>query len=277
MGQLSGSGHLPFSRKAVHGNILPRSVGSETIMRAIEFWKYLDLVRLGKNPSSLGKEREMRQISSGWRLALIVGLLLLQAGCLSTPINKLTEPRNSTEAQVFLKPAFLSHQRTKLAIYPFSHPQYAPGTGNVVTREFYQELLRSGLYRQVAMSNQIPGDPKNILISTELKDYDSVMRGKIVHLLAGSGNTPSQLTVEIQIMTVNSGALVWFVRLDANSETGEDIDLVWHTYPGQGVQPYQALARALAQELVKVMTPPPEPETQSVPVKSPLSKDRTID
>jgi hypothetical protein len=243
-------------------------------MRALGLLKRCGSCVAGEDLPSLGKDRGMRRLSSVWRSVFMVGVLMLHAGCLSVPISKLTEPRNSSEAQVFLKPAFVSHQRTKLAIYPFSHPQYAPGTGHVVTHEFYQELLRSGLYRQVALSSQIPGDPKNSLISTELKDYDLVMRGKIVHLLAGSGNTPSQLTVEIQIMTVYSGTLVWFVRLDANSETGEDIDLVWRTYPGQSVQPYQALARALAQQLVKVMTPPPETDTQGAPVKSPLSKER---
>lgn len=232
-------------------------------------------MRLGKDFTYLGKDREMRQHRAGWRSLIMTGMLLLQAGCLSTPLNRLTEPRNSTETQVFLKPAFLSHQRTKLVIYPFTHPQYAPGTGSAVTREFYQELLRSGLYRQVVLSNQIPGDPKNVLASSELKDYDLVMRGKIVHILAGSGNTPSQLTVEIQIMTVFSGTLVWFVRLEGTSETGDDIDLVWHTYTGQGAYPYQSLARALAQQLVKAMTPPPEPATQGGTVKSPLGKERS--
>ncbi len=204
---------------------------------------------------------------------VMAGILLLQAGCVSTPMSMLTEPRNFMQVQVFLKPPVANHQRPKLVIYPFTHPQYAPGTGNRVTHEFYQELLRSGLYRQIALSSQLSSDPKEISISTELKDYDLAMRGKIVHLLAGSGITSSQLTVEIQIMTVYSGALVWFVRLDATSETGTDIDLVWHTYSGQNAQPYQALARALAQQLVKVMTPPPEPETQSVPMKSPPIRD----
>jgi hypothetical protein len=212
---------------------------------------------------------------AGW--IVMAGVLLFQMGCASTPMSMLTETRNSMQAQVFLRPPSASHQRAKLVIYPFTHPQYAPGTGNAVTHEFYQELLRSGLYRQIALSSQLPSDPKEILISTELKDYDLAMRGKIVHLLAGSGITPSQLTVEIQIMTVHTGALVWFVRLDATSETGADVDLVWHTYSGQNAQPYQALARALAQQLVKVMTPPPEPETQSVPMKSPPIQNPILD
>jgi hypothetical protein len=188
-------------------------------------------------------------------------------------MNKFTESRNYTEAQVFLKPAFVTAQRTKLVIYPFSHPQYAPGTGHVVTHEFYQELLRSGLYRQVFLSNQISNEVKDTTSSTELKDFDLAMRGKIVHLLAGSGNTPSQLTVDIQIMNVLSGTLVWFVRLEGKSETGEDVDLVWQTFPGQSAQPYQAVARALAQQLVGLMTPPPETEARVKPAKSPLSKE----
>ena len=207
-----------------------------------------------------------------WGLLLTGGMLMIQAGCASTPFSMLTAPRTSMEAQVFLKPAFISHQRPKLVIYPFTHPQYAPGTGHVVTHEFYQELLRSGLYRQIALSSQVPSHSRETSNTTELNNYDLAMRGKIVHLLAGSGNTPSQLTVEVQIMTVSTGTLVWFVRLDATSETGADVDLVWHTYEGQGAQPYQALARALAQQLVKIMTPPVEPETQTVPVKSPLSR-----
>jgi len=215
----------------------------------------------------------MRQANFACRLVTIIGLLMILAGCLSAPMSKLTESRNFTEAQVFLKPAFMTNQQGKLVIYPFSHPYYAPGTGHVITHAFYQELLRSGLYQQIVLSKQISTEPKETLISTELKDFDLAMRGKIVHLLAGSGNMPSQLTVEIQIMNVISGVLVWFVRLDATSETGESVDLVWSTFPGQGSQPYQALARALAQQLVRLMIPPPEGQTPVTPPKSPLSKE----
>jgi hypothetical protein len=221
--------------------------------------------------SSPGKEKEMRELTIACRLLLMVGFLMVPAGCLSLPISQLTEPRNFTETQVFLKPALITHQRPRLLIYPFSHPQYSPGTGNKVTHEFYQELLRSDLYREIILSHQISSLSKETLIQPELKDFDLAMRGKIVHLLAGSGNTPSQLTVEIQIMSVLSGALIWFVRLDGTSETGADVDLVWRTFPGQGAQPYQTVARALAQQLVGVMRPPPEPECQVSSAKSPLS------
>jgi hypothetical protein len=215
----------------------------------------------------------MRQMDHTGRLVVIVGLLLISAGCLSAPIAKLTETRNYVETQVFLQPVFATHQQAKLVIYPFTHPQYAPGTGHVVTHEFYQELLRSGLYRQILLSKQVSNEPGENLIPTELKDFDLAMRGKIVHLLAGSGITPSQLTVEVQIMSVSSGVLVWFIRLEGTSETGADVDLVWHTYAGQGAQPYQAVARALAQQLVSLMTPEPETQAQVTPAKNPLSND----
>jgi hypothetical protein len=215
----------------------------------------------------------MLQANFACRLAGMIGLLMILTGCVSAPMNKLTESRNTTEAQVFLKPALISQQQGKLVIYPFSHPHYAPGTGHEVTHEFYQELLRSGLYREVVLSKQISINPKETLISTELKDFNLAMRGKIVHLVAGSGNTTSQLAVEIQIMNTLSGVLVWFVRLDATSETGETVDLVWSTFPGQGSQPYQALARALAQQLVKLMIPPPENQALVTPPRSPLSKE----
>lgn len=198
-------------------------------------------------------------------------MLMSQTGCASTPLTLLTAPRTSMESQVFLRPAFIGHHRSKLVIYPFTHPRYAPRTGTLVTQEFYQELLRSGLYRQIVLASQIPRHAGETSNTSGFDDYDLAMRGKIVHLLAGSGNTPSQLTVEVQIMSAATETLVWYVRLDGTSETGVDIDLVWHTYEGQGALPYQALARALAQQLVKVMTPPAEPETQTVPRKSPLS------
>lgn len=228
-------------------------------------------ISLALLPAALERGRTMYRLHFSWNLLLLAVILPVQTGCLATPMSMLTQPRNTMETQVFLKPPFISHDRSRLLIYPFTHPMYAPRTGSIVTREFYQELMRSGLFRQIALSNQLQHDPGDLLVATELTDYDLALRGKIVHLLAGSGNTPSQLTVEIQIMTVSTGFLVWFVRLDATSETGADVDLVWHTYEGQGAQSYQVLARALAQQLVKVMTPPPEPPTQPLPVKSPLS------
>ncbi len=213
----------------------------------------------------------MRQTISALRLVAIVGLfLMIQTGCMPA-IDKLTQPVNHVESQVFLQPAFIAPHQGKLVIYPFTHPHYAPGTGTAVTHEFYQELLRSGLYRQIVLSKQMSNEPAGTLISPELQDFNLAMRGRIVHVLAGSGNTPTQLTVEIQIMNVFDGAMIWFVRLEATSETGADIDLVWHTFPGQGTHSYQALARALAQQLVRLMTPPPENETPVVPKKSPVA------
>jgi hypothetical protein len=223
--------------------------------------------------SFFGKECEMRQEDLACRLVTITGLLLILTGCVSAPLNKLTESRNATEAQVFVKPAFITKQQGKLVIYPFSHPVYAPGTGHRVTHEFYQELLRSDLYRQIVLSKQISSEARETVISTDLKDFDLAMRGKIVHLLAGSGNTPSQLTVEIQVMNVVSGVLVWFVRLEGTSEVGADVDLIWHTFPGQSAQPYQSVARALAQQLVKLMTPPPETQTPVAPPRNPIHKE----
>jgi hypothetical protein len=207
----------------------------------------------------------------------MTGLLIILTGCVSSPLNKLTESRNSIEAQVFLKPAFITRQQGRLVIYPFTHPLYAPGTGHKVTHEFYQELLRSDLYRQIVLSKHMSIEPGETAISTDLRDFDLAMRGKIVHLLAGSGNTPSQLTVEIQIMNVATGVLIWFVRLEGTSEVGEDIDLVWHTFPGQSARPYQSVARGLAQQFVRLMTPPPEIQTPVAAPKDPISKEPTHD
>jgi hypothetical protein len=243
------------------------------MLPALEVLRRSDVVLGEKRLTFSRKECEMLQTKFACGLTGIIGLLMILTGCISAPMNKLTESRNTTEAQVFLKPAFITQQQGKLVIYPFAHPQYAPGTGHVVTHEFYQELLRSGLYREVLLSKQLSSNPKETLISTELKDFNLAMRGKIVHLVAGSGNTTSQLAVEIQIMNVLSGTLVWFVRLDAVSETGETVDLVWSTFPGQGSQPYKALARALAQQLVKLMLPPPETQALVIPPKSPISKE----
>jgi hypothetical protein len=205
-------------------------------------------------------------------IVAIFGLLTLLGGCAAMSLNQLTESRNSVETQVFLKPAFINRQQGRLVIYPFTHPLYAPGTGHRVTHEFYQELLRSDLYREIVLSKQMSIESEQTLVSTDLRNFDVAMRGKIVHLLAGSANTPSQLAVEIQIMNVSTGVLIWFVRLEGTSEVGESIDLVWHTFPGQSARPYQSIARALAQQLVRVMTPPPESQTPVSAPRNPVSE-----
>lgn len=214
----------------------------------------------------------MRRGDFACRIVAITGMFMLLGGCATSSLNQLTEATNSVETQVFLKPAFINRQQGRLVIYPFTHPLHAPGTGHRVTHEFYQELLRSDLYREIVLSKQMSNAPGQTLISTHLGSFDLAMRGKIVQLLAGSGNTPTQLTVEIQIINVSTGALIWFVRLEGASEVGESIDLVWHTFPGQSAKPYQSIARALAQQLVKVMTPPPESQIPASAPRNPINE-----
>ena len=98
--------------------------------------------------------------------------MLLNTGCVSSVTSPFTRPVNTVSMEVFMGPALISGQRTKLVIIPFSSPPYAPHAGRVITVAFYQELMKSGLFSQVAISEQVTDPNREWPISFEMKQFD---------------------------------------------------------------------------------------------------------
>jgi hypothetical protein len=222
---------------------------------------------------SVTKEREMTVGSLIIRLALMGAVLSGLEGCQSVGNKLVHHSVAAKEPEVLVRPLRPCYERPRLAIYYFFSPPYAAGAVDVLTTAYSQELVRSGLFRQVAVVRQVTPENMDVLdISrADIRDFDLVLRAKIVYLLAGTGASTTELAVEVQMVDVSPQMLRWYVKQRAVSEPGPDIDLIWGTIEGKPAVPYRVLAEALAKQFTRIITPS-DKESQDIPVKSP-SKD----
>jgi hypothetical protein len=204
-----------------------------------------------------------------WITSLLLALLLVATGCGSSVRSRLGQATTTDTAEVYLQPPFGTAQRTKLAVLPFRAPAYAADTGNVVTEAYYQELLRSGGFRQVTLVRELPHTQRHLPPWQVLKDFDLLVQGEVVYVLSGTGSSPTQLQVEVRIVDVARGTMSWYLKQQCVSQPGHDVDLILNTVPGEPAKPYQSMAAVLARKFVQIITATPENVPQARPADIP--------
>jgi hypothetical protein len=196
--------------------------------------------------------------------ALVLTLLVAGAGCGSTLRSHLPQATTDDTAEIYLQPAFGMPQHANLAVLPFKAPPYAVDAANVVTEAYYQEILRTGGFRQVTLVRELPPAQRHLPPWQVLKDFDLVLQGEVVYVLSGTGSSPTQLQVEIRMVDVSRGTMAWYLRQQCVSRPGQEVDLIWSTVPAQPATAYQNMAIILARKFVQIITTMPEnqPETR---------------
>jgi hypothetical protein len=201
--------------------------------------------------------------------ALVLTLLIAGAGCGSTLRSHLPQATTNDTAEIYLQPAFGIPQHANLAVLPFKAPPYAVDAANVVTEAYYQEILRSGGFRQVTLVRELPPAQRHLPPWQVLKDFDLVLQGEVVYVLSGTGSTPTQLQVEIRMVDVSRGTMAWYLRQQCVSRPGQEVDLIWSTVPAQPATAYQNLAIILARKFVQIINTMPENQPENRPQINP--------
>jgi hypothetical protein len=201
-------------------------------------------------------------------LFLALWVLLTASGCATTVRDQWAHAVTSDAAEIFMRPAFGTEQRARLAILPFKAPAYAAGAANLVTESYFQELLRGGTFRHVTLIRDLPPGANGVIPWEQLQDYDLVLQGEILYLMAGTGSMPTQLRVEVRIIDVSRRTLAWYLRQQSSSRPGEDLNLIWRTVPGEPARPYQEMATVLGRQLAQLLVPP-DPSLEAKPGVAP--------
>lgn len=188
------------------------------------------------------------------------------SGCMGALQAKSPRPVHCDPPQVLVQTDLRRYSPLKLGILPFEVPPYASSAVTDVTDAYYQELLRTGLFRTVRiLPYEVKSDPE-ALWWARCEEVDLLMRSGIQYLLDGSGALPTQIEINVRILDVRSGQTAWEVRQKAFSEPGADVDLFWTTIPGKPAQRYRLLSSSLAAQLAQLLIPPEkQPPFRAVP------------
>jgi hypothetical protein len=197
----------------------------------------------------------MRPVPLLPELIFAVSLIVIAGGCSTFSGEALPPAVQVVPAEVYVRPLVEADPRSRLAVFLFRSPHYAPGAELPVTEAYFRELLRQGFFSQVTLIPDHAPDWKGRALPASLNGFDLLLTGEIAYLLAGSGGAPSHLMIEVQMIDLSRRALIWYSRQQAYSSSTPEVDLIWHTLPGEPAQPYQTLAAVLAQQLVDAMKP----------------------
>ncbi len=188
----------------------------------------------------------------GFGLVVVVALTAVSAGCMFPEVGKrvLYRPVNVTAPEIMVDPG-MGVLHGKLAVPLFTVPRYAEVAGNVIAASYCREMMKTGLFSGV---NFLENTLQENSAPSGMKNYDFVLLGRVQYILAGSGDTPSQLTIEVQIYDTAGQRVVCDVRQSASSLPSEPADIVWYTVGQERAMPYQALSEALAKHFANVLT-----------------------
>ena len=210
----------------------------------------------------------MKRTSMPYKPATCIGLICLAglcfafSGCAATFRAESRRPVEDTSLEVFVRADGNRYRSAKIGIFSFNAPSYASAAENELATIYWEEILRSGLFKQVILIPHQVSDSSEAIWWGRREQCDLIMMPQVVYMVDGSGALTNRLEVGVRILDTRSGQLLWDFKQKASSNPGPDIDLYWTTISGKSAQGYQTLARYLAQQTPQALLPPPPPEEQ---------------
>lgn len=197
---------------------------------------------------------------AGMGLFALLALMGWTTGCGDTIISQMhadsARPAVAEPLNAFAQADIGRYQRATLGVFPFRSPHFARGTGKYVGEMYFQELLRSGVFRQVKMVPQPIHNGEEAIWWGRRENCDLVMSSDVLYFMDGSGNVPTELKTRTEILDVRTGAALWVLEQEAHSDPGKDVDLYWATVSGEPAQRARFLARTLAVQFSQYLAAP---------------------
>lgn len=145
----------------------------------------------------------------------------------------------------------------KVAVLPFQNLTDDPIAGEVTTRIFHAELIRSGLFAVEELGNiedfmfqqrirrRAELDRRHLLLLRRRLETEAVIMGTVSRF-EYVGEVP-RVALAVRMVTTEEGRIVWKARIERD---GEDYLLVLNL--GR-IRSLQQLCRAVARELIRTM------------------------
>lgn len=200
-----------------------------------------------------------RSVGSAWKICsswiLVIAVAGGISGCAQGLLAEFSRPVHCMAPEVFVRSARAGYPFLKIGILPTVAPSYARSAAGVVTSIYYDELLRSRGFRSVIRIPHRAAGVGQALWWGRDSGCDLVMTSKIRSLWYGSGALPTRLEIQVRIYDVRTGDVLWSLRQKASSEPGPVLDIGWNTFAGQPARLYPVLARRLAVQLARMLSP----------------------
>jgi hypothetical protein len=139
----------------------------------------------------------------------------------------LAKPTITAREKVYVRPPF-SQYTAKAGVLFFRSPPHLPQVSYPMTRIFYRRLLETRPFLEVTLIPKSFGSLEEALSLVRPHDLDVVVLGEVPYFLDGGGMGKSGLQVDIKVVEVKTGRLLWEIT-DAIAASQRPIVDLWVT------------------------------------------------
>ncbi len=171
-------------------------------------------------------------------LALIITSFLV--GCShqrhNTPAWKTVV--TSLPDEIFVSPKKNPFKKSRVGIFRFQEPQYAPGTGQAAAEALFGDLLKKSVFSFVC--NEAPHDYLGMKYSLDRareQNYDLIITGKVNYYFNGSDYMLSHVNEQITVVHVQTGKILWSAAAKNSAGPFAPIDLYLFQIKGSAARP----------------------------------------
>lgn len=139
----------------------------------------------------------------------------------------LANPIIADQEKVYVKPP-VPQYTARAGVLLFRSPPQLPEVSHAVTQIFYRRLLEKRPFLEVMMIPESFGSLQDAVVQGRAHNVDLVVLGEVPYFLDGGGMGRSGLQVDLKVVEVKTGRLLWEIR-DAITATQRPMVDLWVT------------------------------------------------
>ncbi len=168
----------------------------------------------------------------------------------------LARPILAHQEKLYVRPPFPQYT-ARAGLLRFRCPPHLPEAGRALTRIFYRRLLKRRPFLEVVLLPESFGSLPEAVARGRTYGMDVVLLGEVPYLLDGGGLGKSGLQVDLKVVEVKTGRLLWEIREAVAATQRPVVDLwVTETRP-RPTPPLYELADRLAVRLCQALREQP--------------------
>lgn len=199
------------------------------------------------------KPRGMPQIIKRYAALITVALLI---GCCYQ--RHVTLPGPDLPEAVHESPRENIYGSSRVAVFAFVEPSYAPGTGRVAAETICHDLLKKGVFSNVVDESQRvffgTASPMDLARS---EAYDLIITGEVLYHFDGTALQASSVSERIRVMHVATNRLLWHATAASAVSPAPSFDYILVKAMGCPAPPTSALLQRNAEKFCNMLLKQP--------------------
>ncbi|MDY6988127.1 MAG: OmpA family protein [Thermodesulfobacteriota bacterium] len=184
------------------------------------------------------------------RYALITLALLI--GC--SYQRHVTLPVPDLPGGVHASPRENIYGPSKVAVFEFAEPSYAPGTGRRAAETICQDLLKRGVFSKVIdESERVFWGTASPMDLARSEAYDLIITGEVLYHFDGSALQASSVSERIRVMHVATNRLLWHATAASTVSPPPSFDYILVKGMGSPAPPTSALLQRNAEKFCNML------------------------